>query len=35
MSKIDHGIDEALTCFIAAQLAFFVATVPLDPAGQV
>lgn len=35
MSKVYHGIDEALTCFIAAQHAFFVATVPLDPSGHV
>ena len=35
MSKVYDDIDEALTCFIAAQQAFFVATVPLDPAGQV
>jgi hypothetical protein len=35
MSKVYHGIHEALTCYIAAQHAFFVATVPLDPAGQV
>jgi hypothetical protein len=35
MGKVYDGIDDTLARFIAAQHMFFVATAPLDPAGNV